>query len=49
MMPDPSTEAGPARPSPEEIDDAIADDADPGTQADELMAEQIEESQDSAT
>ena len=49
MMSEPSREAHPGQPSPEEIDEAIADEQDPNTQADELLAEQIEEAQDSAT
>jgi hypothetical protein len=49
MMPDPSPEAGPGPTSPEEMDQALADKMDSRTQADELLVEQIEEAQDSAT
>jgi hypothetical protein len=49
-MPDQAPEPSPDQPSlTEEVDDAIAEELDPDTQADELLVEQIEEAQDSAT
>jgi hypothetical protein len=44
-----SPRVAPPRQSPEEADVAIADKMDPDTEADELLAEQIAEAQDSAT
>jgi hypothetical protein len=49
MMPDLSPDAGPAGTTPHQGEGAIVNEPDTDTQADELLVEQIEEAQDSAT
>jgi hypothetical protein len=49
MMPDRSSEPQSRPPSPEEVDKALTEESAPDPQADELLVEQIEEAQDSAT
>jgi hypothetical protein len=49
MMEPRSSEPDPVPPSPERVEDPATDEVVAATQADELLAEQIEEAQDSAT
>jgi hypothetical protein len=49
MMTEGAPESGPAPPSPQEVDDALVDETDADPKAGELLVEQIEEAQDSAT
>jgi hypothetical protein len=45
----PSAEHHSRPPSPEEVEEALAEESDPDPQADELLVEQIQEAQDLAT